>query len=73
MMVAEATAQYEIVKSNWEDKLAELTPDWMNMSKITKEELEARLAKHAQEMDNGNYISAKEAFQKLDKEFRLSK
>ncbi|WP_297950910.1 type II toxin-antitoxin system RelB/DinJ family antitoxin [uncultured Lactobacillus sp.] len=73
MMVAEATAQYEIVKSNWEDKLAELTPDWMNMNKITKEELEARLAKHAQEMDNGNYISAKEAFQKLDKEFRLSK
>lgn len=73
MMVAEATAQYEVVKSNWEDKLAELTPDWMNMNKMTKEELEARLAKHAQEMDNGNYISAKEAFQKLDKEFGLSK
>lgn len=73
MMVAEATAQYEVVKSNWEDKLTEFTPDWMNMNKMTKEELEARLAKHAQEIDNGNYISAKEAFQKLDKEFRLSK
>lgn len=40
MMVAEATAQYEIVKSNWEDKLAEFIPDWMNMNKMTKEELD---------------------------------
>ena len=73
IMVAEATAQYEVAKSSWEDKLAKITPDWMNMNKMTKEQLEARLAKHAQEMDNGNYISAKEAFQKLDKEFGLSK
>ena len=71
MMVAEATAQYEVAKSNWEDKLAEVIPDWMNMNKMTKEELEARLAKHAQEMDSGNYISANEAFKKLDEEFGL--
>lgn len=73
MMVAEATAQYEITKTNWEDKLNDATPAWMNMNKMTKEELEARLAKHAEEMDNGNYLSDKEVFKKLDKEFGLSK
>ena len=48
MMVAEATAQYEVAKSNWEDKLAEITPDWMNMNKMTKEQLEATKSQYSQ-------------------------
>lgn len=43
------------------------------MNKMTKEELEARLAKHAEEMDNGKSLSTKEIFKKLDKQLRLSK
>lgn len=68
MMVAEATAQYEVTKNNWEDKLNALTPAWMNMNKMSKQELENRLDKHAKEMEKGNYIDSKQAFQKLDKE-----
>ncbi|WZL16719.1 MAG: Hypothetical protein LKU_02199 [Lactobacillus kefiranofaciens] len=43
------------------------------MNKMTKEELEARLAKHAEEMDNGKSLSTKEIFKKLDKQLGLSK
>lgn len=71
MMVAEATAQYEIVKSNWEDKLAEFIPDWMNMNKMTKEELEARLAKHAQDARDGKSVEISKTFSDLNKELEI--
>lgn len=71
MMVAEATAQYEIVKSNWEDKLAEFIPDWMNMNKMTKEELEARLAKHAQDARDGKSVEISKTFSDLNKELGI--
>lgn len=71
MMVAEATAQYEVVKSNWEDKLAELTPDWMNMNKMTKEELEARLAKHAQDARDDKSVEISKTFSELNKELGI--
>ena len=64
-------AQYEVAKSNWEDKLAEVTPDWMNMNKMTKEQLEARLAKHAQDARNGKGIEISKAFDKLNKELGI--
>lgn len=72
MMVAEATAQYEVTKNNWEDKLNALTPAWMNMNKMSKQELENRLDKHAKEMEKGNYIDSKQAFEKLDKELSFN-
>ncbi|GFO99928.1 type II toxin-antitoxin system RelB/DinJ family antitoxin [Lactobacillus helveticus] len=71
MMVAEATAQYEVTKTSWEDKLNEVTPAWMNMNKMTKEELEARLAKHAEEARNGKSIEIDKAFAKLNKELGI--
>lgn len=73
MMVAEATAQYEVTKSKWENKLETLTPAWMNMSKVTQKELENRLNKHAKEMEKGHYIDAKQAFKKLDKDLNFTK
>ena len=66
-----ATAQYEVVKSNWEDKLAELTPDWMNMNKMTKEELEARLAKHAQDARDDKSVEISKTFSELNKELGI--
>lgn len=71
MMVAEATAQYEVTRTNWEDKLNEITPAWMNMNKMTKEELEARLAKHAQDAKNGKSIEISKAFDQLNKELGI--
>lgn len=58
--------------NNWEAKLDEITPAWMNMNKMIQEELEARLAKHAAEMAKGNYINIAEAFKKLNKELGIS-
>ncbi|AFR22953.1 type II toxin-antitoxin system RelB/DinJ family antitoxin [Lactobacillus helveticus] len=71
MMIAEATAQYDVVKSSWEDKLSDVTPDWMNMNKMTKEELEARLAKHAQDAKNGKNVEINKAFAQLNKELGI--
>lgn len=41
------------------------------MNKMTQEKLEARLAKHAKEMDKGNYINIEEVFKKLNKELGI--
>lgn len=71
MMVAEAIAQYEVTRTNWEDKLDEITPAWMNMNKITKEELKTRLAKHAQDAKNGKSIEISKAFNQLNKELGI--
>lgn len=71
LMVAEATAQYEVTKRDWEDKIAQQLPDWMKMDNMTKVELEKRFDKRIKSMKDGKFVEAKEAFNNINKKLGL--
>lgn len=71
LMVAEATAQYEVTKRDWEDKIAQQLPDWMKMDNMTKAKLEKRFDKRIKSMKDGKFVEAKEAFNNINKKLGL--
>lgn len=71
MMVAEATAQYEVTKQDWENEAINGIPNWMKMDNMTKKEFEQRLDDHIHDMKNGHYIDAKDAFNDVNKKLGL--